>query len=600
MVEPDRAVDVQTELDETHFMTEVEQVLPQVQDEWTGKDLVGGAEMEIEASQGQEEIHLIDNSRNIIVEQSSGSMINNIREEDNEAVHLHDAQTGPLMHSFNKRTVTMDNDSHTMQQLNAGVHERSEDVGNIDCLKAIKSTSAKDLKIIQPGRRDASRLAMLHLVNDSRITATGVVVDSRVNQQEQRDSSRLVKLEYEGGRKTLLQESREDTREIHSENMDELRMIKHEEQNLSPGQTEENCASDLALSQDTGDGAEAFYRLNSDFTNGTSRSLPPYSMEDGDGTDEEQAAFVRELENFFKERSMEFKPPKFYGENLNCLKLWRAVTKLGGYEQVTSCKLWRQVGESFKPPKTCTTVSWSFRGFYEKALLEYERFKFGNSIGGNGNGNSNGNGGISMDNNAQTDVLLTVGGESQPCATQASGSGRARRDAAARAMQGWHSQRLLSNGEVGDPIVKDKNSVSLTKREKQLKSIGMLKRKKTSSLERAVKVARTKGANPQMDAMVVDVGPQADWVKVNVHKTRDCFEVYALVPGLLREEVRVQCDPAGRLVISGDPEQPDNPWGVTSFKKVISLPSRIDSHQTSAVVTLHGQLFVRVPFEQSD
>jgi HSP20 family molecular chaperone IbpA len=167
-------------------------------------------------------------------------------------------------------------------------------------------------------------------------------------------------------------------------------------------------------------------------------------------------------------------------------------------------------------------------------------------------------------------------------------------------MQGWHSQRLLGNGEVGDPIVKDKNSVSVTKREKQLKSIGMLKRKKTSTIERAVKAARTKGVNPQMDAMVVDVGPQADWVKVNVHRTRDCFEVYALVPGLLREEVRVQCDPAGRLVISGDPEQPDNPWGVTPFKKVISLPSRIDSHQTSAVVTLHGQLFVRVPFEQSE
>jgi len=45
-------------------------------------------------------------------------------------------------------------------------------------------------------------------------------------------------------------------------------------------------------------------------------------------------------------------------------------------------------------------------------------------------------------------VYLQVGGN------QASGSGRARRDAAARAMQGWHSQRLLGNGEVGDPIIK--------------------------------------------------------------------------------------------------------------------------------------------------
>lgn len=37
--------------------------------------------------------------------------------------------------------------------------------------------------------------------------------------------------------------------------------------------------------------------------------------------------------------------------------------------------------------------------------------------------------------------------------TPGSGSGRARRDAAARAMQGWHS-RLHGNGEVGDPIIK--------------------------------------------------------------------------------------------------------------------------------------------------
>lgn len=32
--------------------------------------------------------------------------------------------------------------------------------------------------------------------------------------------------------------------------------------------------------------------------------------------------------------------------------------------------------------------------------------------------------------------------------------------------------------------------------------------------------------------------------------------------------MRVQSDPAGRLVISGEPEHADNPWGVTPFKKV--------------------------------
>ena len=38
--------------------------------------------------------------------------------------------------------------------------------------------------------------------------------------------------------------------------------------------------------------------------------------------------------------------------------------------------------------------------------------------------------------------------------SHASGSGRARRESATRAMQGWHSQRLLGNGEITDPVIK--------------------------------------------------------------------------------------------------------------------------------------------------
>ncbi|GAA0151906.1 DNA-binding transcription factor [Lithospermum erythrorhizon] len=302
------------------------------------------------------------------------------------------------------------------------------------------------------------------------------------------------------------------------------------------------------------------------------------------GTEEEQREFSHELDVFYKERDIDFRPPKFYQEQLNLLKLWRWVIKLGGYEQVTSCKLWRQIGEAFRPPKTCTTVSWTFRGFYEKTLLAYEKQKFAR-------------GELPEIDRSVTDSMVPG---SQVAVGQSSGSGRARRDSAARAMQGWHSLRVSNNGEVGDPIVKDKNCMSLGKRERQLKSIASLKRPKQSPVENVVKVGHLKSPKPQSETMVVDAGPPADWVKINVHRTKDCYEVYALVPGLLREEVRVQSDPAGRLVISGQPEQLDNPWGITPFKKIVSLPTRIDPHQTSAVVTLHGQLFVRVPFEQSD
>lgn len=49
-------------------------------------------------------------------------------------------------------------------------------------------------------------------------------------------------------------------------------------------------------------------------------NFDPFLDGDDDGTEECQAAFMRELENFHKERNLEFKPPKFYGEGLNCLK----------------------------------------------------------------------------------------------------------------------------------------------------------------------------------------------------------------------------------------------------------------------------------------
>jgi hypothetical protein len=38
------------------------------------------------------------------------------------------------------------------------------------------------------------------------------------------------------------------------------------------------------------------------------------------GTEDEQAAFMAELERFHRDHSLEFKPPKFYGKGLNCLK----------------------------------------------------------------------------------------------------------------------------------------------------------------------------------------------------------------------------------------------------------------------------------------
>ncbi|KAL9245569.1 hypothetical protein vseg_019205 [Gypsophila vaccaria] len=307
-----------------------------------------------------------------------------------------------------------------------------------------------------------------------------------------------------------------------------------------------------------------------------SKRFKTFEDEEEAGTKEEQAEFMKDLLAFYKERHLDVKPPKFYGVPLNLLKLWRSVVRLGGYDRVTFYKLWRQIGESFHPPKTCTTISWTFRIFYEKSLLEYEKHKIE----------------IGEVEFPDSPTPERVSAENEGGAITS--SGRVRRDAATRAMQGWHAQRHSGYGEVGDPVIKEKNPSSSHKREKPLKSIGV-KQRKTSNLEH-IEDDMLAETNKQLVATVIDVGPPADWVKINVRESKDCFEVYALVPGLLREEVRVQSDASGRVVITGTPEQLDNPWGITPFKKILSLPARIDTLHTSAVVSLHGRLFVRVPF----
>ncbi|XP_047954011.1 AT-rich interactive domain-containing protein 5-like [Salvia hispanica] len=227
--------------------------------------------------------------------------------------------------------------------------------------------------------------------------------------------------------------------------------------------------------------------------------------EDDDGTPEDQAAFMKELEHFYREKTMEFKPPNFYGQPLNCLKLWRAVIRLGGYDKVTGSKLWRQIGESFHPPKTCTTVSWTFRIFYEKSLLEYVRHKTQS-------------GELQLPVVLLPEVSEVSAADGEGNGYQGSGSGpgpgRPRRDSAARTMQGWHAQRLGAD-EVGDQVMKDKNLNSMAKNEKNLKSISLLKQKRPNEVEdsSSSKATRT-DVSKQLVTSVVDVGPPADWVKL--------------------------------------------------------------------------------------
>ncbi|XP_040365460.1 AT-rich interactive domain-containing protein 3 isoform X2 [Rosa chinensis] len=84
-------------------------------------------------------------------------------------------------------------------------------------------------------------------------------------------------------------------------------------------------------------------------------------------------------------------------------------------------------------------------------------------------------------------------------------------------MQGWHSQCLFGNGE-------EKHLSTMPKSDKQLKSSGLLKRKKLSPGDCAAQITDMKVTKPRLDMTVFDIGPPADWVKINVKRFSDCFE----------------------------------------------------------------------------
>lgn len=64
--------------------------------------------------------------------------------------------------------------------------------------------------------------------------------------------------------------------------------------------------------------------LNDENTGGDcstqSSTFNPYFDGNLSGSEEEQASFLKELVSFYKKRRMVFRPPKFYGQTLNCLK----------------------------------------------------------------------------------------------------------------------------------------------------------------------------------------------------------------------------------------------------------------------------------------
>ncbi|KAL4361743.1 hypothetical protein GQ457_04G004250 [Hibiscus cannabinus] len=360
------------------------------------------------------------------------------------------------------------------------------------------------------------------------------------------------------------------------------------------------------------------------------------------GTEDEQAAFVKELEAFHKNNNLEFRRPKFYKQNLNLLKLWRAVGKLGGYEQVNRSKMWRQVGELFNPPKSCTSVSSTFRNYYEKALLKYEMQMHGVELPKPVPSAVDPIRAVPLHVEPITAVpstaepftafpytvepitavpstaepftafpytvepITAVPSTAEPFtafpytvepitavpppprSTQAPGSsGVKRAAAAAHPMPSSH------------PIIKDKSSSPAPKSVHQPKTSGSLKRKTPPTVYDTAPVSILNPKRLQFGTKVVDIGATVDWITINVDKNDNSYCVYVLMPGNMHEEVNVQCDPEGRVVIFGAPKVVNNQWGIKPFRKILKLPSRIDPSKTQVVVSKTGRVKVIAPFEQA-
>ena len=77
-----------------------------------------------------------------------------------------------------------------------------------------------------------------------------------------------------------------------------------------------------------------------------------------------------------------FKVPQIAGSELNLFKLYNGVTSRGGYELVSSSKLWRVIVQEFNLPPTATSASFTLRTHYQRCLLPYELKYFSNSSDG--------------------------------------------------------------------------------------------------------------------------------------------------------------------------------------------------------------------------
>ncbi|KAG2237285.1 hypothetical protein BDF21DRAFT_377330 [Thamnidium elegans] len=87
----------------------------------------------------------------------------------------------------------------------------------------------------------------------------------------------------------------------------------------------------------------------------------------------EYEKFMSDLKKFHDQKGTVLQTePVLGGKRLDLLKIYKTVIEAGGYEKVTLNRGWKQVGDPFNFPITCTNSAYSIKSFYTKYLLGWE------------------------------------------------------------------------------------------------------------------------------------------------------------------------------------------------------------------------------------
>ncbi|KAL0082207.1 C2H2-type zinc finger transcription factor [Phycomyces blakesleeanus] len=90
----------------------------------------------------------------------------------------------------------------------------------------------------------------------------------------------------------------------------------------------------------------------------------------------EYVSFIKDLQDFHNRKGTRLQAePVLGGKKLDLLKIYQVVNAAGGFEEVTKNRGWKQVGDSFGFPSTCTNSAYILKGLYIRNLLGWEEEK---------------------------------------------------------------------------------------------------------------------------------------------------------------------------------------------------------------------------------